>query len=99
MNPTRCLLIAFGFVLTPIQAGSQNVPFTPVCQTFRGVCYINGAGPLGAQCGCGADIGQLIIPPNFGTACGTQFGVCGVPALPMGSFCSCGAAPGRIIGR
>jgi hypothetical protein len=74
-----------------------QVPMTNYCGTARGICVITGYGPAGYPCNCLGDPGQLVIPPNMSTVCGTQFGMC--PVLPMyrGSVCTCGGPVGRVI--
>jgi hypothetical protein len=80
-------------------ASWAQVPNTNFCQTFRGICTIGGFGPIGYPCSCGIDQGRLVVPPNYGTLCGTQFGMCLVAPGPLGMGCSCGGPPGRIVGR
>lgn len=94
---TRLAIYALILSVAVPNLGIAQVPMTNYCGTPRGVCMIQGYGPAGYQCYCGADVGYLIIPPNMGTVCSTQFGMC--PVLPMyhGSMCSCGGPVGRVI--
>jgi hypothetical protein len=93
--------IALPFALCGITVGGQvlaQVPMTNYCGTTRGICMIPGSGPAGYPCHCGYDQGQLVIPPNMGTVCGTQFGMCAVLPMYLGAPCGCGGPIGRVIG-
>jgi hypothetical protein len=41
--------------------GGQSMA-SPVCRTFRGVCQIPGVAPVGTQCNCYGDPGQIVPP-------------------------------------
>jgi hypothetical protein len=86
------------FPLIRVDTTLAQVPQTNFCGTMIGICMINGFGPAGYPCSCGTDPGQLIIPPNMGTVCGTQWGTCPVPPMYRGSVCVCGnGIYGRVI--
>jgi hypothetical protein len=88
------------FVVSGVAAAAVSVaqvPMTNYCGTARGICMINGYGPAGYPCNCMADPGQLVVPANMGTVCGTQYGMCPVLPLYRGTVCACGGAWGRVI--
>jgi hypothetical protein len=41
--------------------GAQNMA-SPICRTYRGVCQIPGVAPVGTQCNCYGDLGQIVPP-------------------------------------
>jgi hypothetical protein len=77
----------------PALESSYHIGSRDIVPPCHGICVITGYGPAGYPYNCMGDPGQLVIPPNMSTVCGTQLGMC--PVLPVygGSLCFRFVAP------